>query len=133
MGGCWLICGGRSFGDYRLLEAIMRGTVEKHGTPGSVISGAASGADALGVRWAQQARVPTIRTFPANWGKYGTAAGPIRNQQMIDEGRPDLVVAFPGGRGTDDMVRRAIAAEVECIIVSKNGTARSIKFSGGEG
>lgn len=42
----------------------------------------------------------------------GKAAGPIRNQRMLDEGKPDLVVAFPGGRGTADMVRRAKAAGV---------------------
>jgi hypothetical protein len=29
---------------------------------------------------------------------------------MLDEGKPDLVVAFPGGGGTKDMVRRAVKA-----------------------
>jgi hypothetical protein len=50
----------------------------------------------------------------AEWKKYGPAAGPIRNQRMLDWG-PDLVVAFSGGKGTADMVRRARAAGVEVI------------------
>jgi hypothetical protein len=45
--------------------------------------------------------------MPANWGRYGPAAGPIRNTQMLIEGRPELVVFFPGGDGTKDMVEKA--------------------------
>jgi hypothetical protein len=45
-------------------------------------------------------------------------AGPIRKQQMLDEGKPDLVVAFPGGRGTAHMVRIARAAGIEVIEAS---------------
>jgi len=55
--------------------------------------------------------------FLANWRTHGKAAGPIRNQQMLDEGRPHLVVAFPGGTGTADMVRRAKAAGVPVMEV----------------
>jgi len=40
----------------------------------------------------------------------GRRAGAIRNQEMIDEGKADGVVAFPGGKGTEDLVRRAEAA-----------------------
>jgi hypothetical protein len=50
--------------------------------------------------------VPVIE-FPANWKVYGRAAGPIRNMKMLLEGKPDLVVAFPGGIGTADMVKKA--------------------------
>ncbi len=51
--------------------------------------------------------------------KYGKSAGSIRNQQMIDEGKPDLVVAFPGGFGTKDMVRRAKKHNIEVIIIDR--------------
>jgi hypothetical protein len=60
----------------------------------------------------------------ADWEKLGRSAGPIRNQAMLDEGRPDLVVAFPGHHGTADMVRRARAAGVmrrPCADVPPNG------------
>ena len=53
--------------------------------------------------------------MPADWTKHGKAAGPIRNQKMLDE-CPDLVVAFPGGKGTADMVRRAMKAGIDCWV-----------------
>src|SRR5687768_4307045 len=102
-----LVCGGRDFHDYalavRVLDSIQPVT--------EVIEGGANGADALGRLWAAERCLP-VRTFRADWDKHGRAAGPLRNQQMRDEGKPDLVLAFPGGRGTTDMVRRAIAAGV---------------------
>jgi len=58
--------------------------------------------------------IPVI-PFPPEWKRYGPKAGPIRNKQMLDEGRPDLVVAFPGGNGTNDMVKKAKAAGIEVI------------------
>jgi hypothetical protein len=53
----------------------------------------------------------------ADWNTHGRAAGPIRNQRMLDEVKPELVVAFPGGRGTADMVRRAREAGVNVYLV----------------
>ena len=50
-----------------------------------------------------------VEEFKADWDKFGRAAGPIRNAQMLREGKPDLVVAFPGGRGTANMVAQAKA------------------------
>lgn len=80
------------------------------------ISGCARGADMLGIEWAEANGIEVAR-FPADWDTHGRAAGPIRNQQMLDEGKPDLVVAFPGGRGTADMVRRTKAAGIELILL----------------
>lgn len=81
---------------------------------GGIIEGGANGADKLGRIWAVFRNRGRVR-FAAEWGRYGKAAGAIRNQQMLDEGRPDLVVAFPGGRGTADMIRRARAAGLEVV------------------
>jgi hypothetical protein len=76
--------------------------------------GGARGADALAKDWAMTQ--PDIVRFEckADWKRYGPAAGPIRNQRMLDWS-PDLVVAFAGGKGTTDTVRRARAAGVEVI------------------
>jgi len=46
------------------------------------------------------------RPYPADWETYGRAAGPIRNQKMLDSEQINLCVAFPGGAGTADMVAR---------------------------
>jgi hypothetical protein len=82
---------------------------------GEIIHGAAAGADTLAGDWAAERGVP-VRLFRANWEKHGRAAGPIRNRQMLDEGKPEIVIAFPGGCGTRNMVRQAIA---RCVRVTE--------------
>jgi hypothetical protein len=83
-----------------------------------VIAGGASGADTLAEEWAKAQAIP-CNVYHADWAKHVRAAGPMRNQQMLDEGRPTLVVAFPGGRGTADMVRRAREAGIETIAITQ--------------
>lgn len=106
-----LVCGGRDFNENIFIWNVL---YQKHcKTPFTlVITGGARGVDFLADSWALQQRIKT-KMFPADWQKYGFSAGPIRNQQMLDEGKPDLVIAFPGGIGTADMVRRAKKAGVK--------------------
>jgi hypothetical protein len=101
-----LVCGGR---DYSNREAVYSFLDALNVT--LLIHGAAPGADTLADDWAASRNIP-CEAYPANWDKYGKAAGSIRNQQMLDEGRPDVVVAFPGGRGPADMMARATLAGV---------------------
>lgn len=103
-----LICGGRDFNDYVKLEDTLN-QIEGRFT---IISGAAKGADTLAIQYAKQYGNP-VKIYPANWDLYGKAAGLIRNQQMLDHEHPDLVIAFPGGRGTAHMKRIAREAAVE--------------------
>ena len=79
--------------------------------PSVVIHGGARGAD-ISADVCALAFGIDVEVYPADWAKHGKAAGPIRNAQMLREGRPDAVLAFPGGRGTADMVRRAKRAGV---------------------
>ena len=72
----------------------------------TIISGKASGVDSVAIDWAVVNWCQRLE-FEADWVKYGRAAGPIRNQRMLVEGKPDLVVAFPGGSGTENMKRIA--------------------------
>lgn len=58
-----------------------------------------------------------IESYPADWKRDGRGAGPIRNQRMIDEGKPHIVIAFPGGKGTADMVMRAEMAGIPVVKV----------------
>ena len=79
--------------------------------------GCPTGVDALARRFAKEYEVP-VESYPADWARYGRAAGPKRNQLMADAGA-DLCLAFPSrGRsdGTWDMVRRAVAAGIETRI-----------------
>lgn len=88
-----LVCGGRDFDDMDLVERTLDAIDVTE-----IIEGGAQGADRLAREWAEFRRVP-VRTFKADWKRYGRGAGPQRNQQMLDEGQPDLVVAFPRRKG----------------------------------
>lgn len=68
-----------------------------------LIHGCATGADIMAGEWAKANGIPVLE-YPALWKLHNKRAGPIRNVQMLEEGNPDLVVAFPGGRGTAHMV-----------------------------
>lgn len=105
-----LICGGRNFTDMPLLVRALD-IVAAFVPITHVIQGGALGADCLGQMYAENRKIP-VTTFRADWRKHGRAAGPIRNQIMLDEGKPDFVIAFPGGRGTADMVERARKAGI---------------------
>lgn len=110
-----LICGGRDFQDYRYFARMVAQTQMGRRPFAEIIHGGAKGADWCAHLLANSAIRRIERVFPADWKAHGKAAGPKRNQRMIDEGKPDLVIAFPGGRGTADMVRRAKAAGIEVI------------------
>lgn len=76
-----------------------------------IITGGADGYDRAAYDWGV-VNWCMVTEHPANWKEHGRAAGPIRNQYMLDTHDIELVVAFPGGRGTADMVRRARKAGV---------------------
>lgn len=114
-----LICGDRHWTDYGLILTY----IDMY-APTTVIEGEARGADKLA---AQAARIRGIQVlpFPADWSKHKRAAGPIRNQQMINEGKPDMVLAFHDdlthSKGTLDMVTRARKAGLRVVVVSHAG------------
>lgn len=76
-----------------------------------LIQGGAKGVDDTALDWAVVNFCDGV-TFKADWDKFGKSAGFIRNNQMLNEGKPDLVVAFPGGKGTKMMVELAKKAGV---------------------
>lgn len=105
-----LVCGGRDYSDRRRVYDVL--DVAHAANPiDLLVTGGANGADALAVDWARKEHVP-FQVFNADWETLGRRAGPVRNQRMLLEGKPHLVIAFPGGRGTADMIRRSEQAEV---------------------
>lgn len=83
-----------------------------------LISGMADGADSLAVLYAKIFNLK-LHAFPADWKRYKNGAGNIRNQQMIDEGKPQLGIAFPGGKGTADMTNRLKFEGISVIEVTR--------------
>lgn len=139
-----LVCGGRNFSDlstpekkrdekavsqYKFVMEVLHKITEEFSkhvdfydnwlpSDITIISGGAKGVDSTAIDFAAVNWCPFVE-FKANWKKYGKRAGPIRNQAMIDQGKPDLVVAFPGGTGTADMVSRAIKANIPVRIINE--------------
>ncbi len=111
-----LVCGGRTYQDRARVYAVLD---KLHGEAGItyLCEGGARGADQLAREWAYKEGLPQD-TFEADWENQGSFAGPARNKRMLEEGKPDLVIAFPGGRGTADMVRKARRAGVEVVEIS---------------
>jgi hypothetical protein len=108
-----LVCGGRGYHlkeNYHHVYGVLNEIHAK--TPiALLIQGGASGADSVARKWSQALYVPCL-THYADWAKHGQAAGPIRNRDML-QWKPELVVAFPGGYGTENMVKMAMNAGIE--------------------
>lgn len=107
-----LVCGSRYFDNYRYVENILD-KYHSYFKFDSLIHGGAYGIDNLAGLWAQEHEIPMI-VYRADWDKYGKSAGSIRNKQMLEEGKPDMVIAFPGGKGTANMIKQAKEANI-CI------------------
>lgn len=144
-----LVCGGRYFGDVSdsrrpdfkerhdegvfIIQTLDRFAEENsiYYTPDdnwlptdiTIISGGATGVDDRALDWAAINWTPFM-LYKADWHKHGKAAGFIRNKQMLEEGKPDLVIAFPGGKGTANMVNIARKAGVEVKEISYNGSTK---------
>ena len=111
MGLTVLVCGGRTYNNKETIHEVLS-SIHKE-TPISVlIHGAAKGADTLAGCWARENNIKE-KQCPALWNTYGKAAGSIRNQQMLDSNTVELVIAFPGGKGTADMINRAKKSGIE--------------------
>lgn len=83
----------------------------------SIIHGCAPGEDMLVARFCSKWRHISEERYPADWETYGKSAGPKRNLDMLFRGKPDLVVAFPGGSGTEHMITQARKNNVPVRIV----------------
>jgi YspA, cpYpsA-related SLOG family len=107
-----IVCGGR---DYPSPSHVFAGLDDLHAERpiSELMQGGATGVDQFARDWAIYNGVKRW-VCHADWKTHGKAAGPMRNQRML-EWKPDVVVAFPGGRGTADMVRRARDTGIEVI------------------
>ena len=103
-----IIAGSRDFSNYELLRQYADYILSKIPEEIEIVSGGASGADALGERYARE-RGYRIRQFPAEWERYGLKAGPLRNREMAKYA--DALIAYWDGtsRGTKNMIDEATA------------------------
>lgn len=104
-----LVCGGRDYANRARVNQILDAAVERLDLT-AIVQGGQTGADTLAKEWAI-ARKLQCETFYADWDRLGNAAGPIRNKRMLDEAKPELVIAFPTpgapNKGTNGMIKLA--------------------------
>lgn len=126
-----IVCGGRTFGlsedeckfvHSQLNSILYKSPYDRH----VIINGGAQGVDAIAKAWAED-KGYKVETYLAEWQKYGRRAGPLRNYRMLAEG-PDLVIAFPGGRGTANMVKIAEEAGVDVKKINYETYPKFIPF-----
>ena len=111
-----IVAGSRTFNDYKALKRVLDHYIVGVNEAVTIISGGARGADALAERYAWERCIP-FECYPANWKKYGLAAGPIRNEQMAANG--DALIAFWDGksRGTKHMIETATRRGLAVLVV----------------
>ena len=111
-----IIAGSRYFDDYVFLEEQVNDIlITEFILPTEFISGGAPGVDTLGEQYAKK-HGWNVKRFPADWNKYGRAAGPIRNRQMAEYG--DILIAFDaGGNGTKSMIQEMRKARKKVFVV----------------
>ena len=131
-----ILCGGRTYNNYpKVKRALDDLDCQGKGITVLVSGACPTGADRLARVWVEEkgyTKGPPARPrvweligkgkfyyeFPALWGSYpGGSAGPIRNKEMLEETNPDLVLAFPGGKGTRSTKKLARAANVKVLEV----------------
>jgi hypothetical protein len=110
-----VVTGGRRCKDERFVNHCLTSFHIDRGITEMVNGMAREGVDKFCYEWALRHGIP-VRQFPADWDSYGEAAGPIRNQEMLDQ-NPDIEVGlvFPGNSGTNDMTRRLRKAGIERV------------------
>lgn len=108
-----LVCGGRDFNDYQRVRRVLN-TICYGESHIELVHGAQRGADLLAERWAKEMEIE-YRGYPAKWKIFGKLAGPSRNVKMLQHNNIDLVVAFPGGDGTKDMIDLANKKGIKVI------------------
>ena len=120
-----LVCGGSKFDDYSLLELSLNKILNEYFNDTiEIVSGHAKGADSLGEKYAQENNLKCT-VFNAEWSKYGRAARPIRNSQMLEYAKQEnpLVVAFWDGEshGTKDTINKAKKSNIRCEVIMYKG------------
>lgn len=138
-----LVFGSRTFADYSIVLPVLDGfwaeatvgylSANMNGM--TLIEGGAPGADSIAKWWALNSPMHSYNESPDHppfehlpfWADWNNtipreAAGPIRNQQMIDEGRPNLAIAFIDKpltelKGTPNMIGKLKAAGVKTYVV----------------
>lgn len=85
-----------------------------------VVCGMCRGVDILGRQWAIENNIP-VKEFPANWSKFGRAAGPIRNREMAEYADALIAILMPNSVGTKNMIQTAAKVGLKNVYIQRHG------------
>lgn len=127
-----LVTGSRHWKDWAVIEAALAEAVGRyHSVDNQLVlvhGGCPTGADAMADNiwrsWIPKMLWPWLlepEVHHPDWNRYGKAAGPIRNTQMVNLGAA-VCLAFPHSKsmGTRDCMDKAKAAGIP-VVVHKGG------------
>lgn len=111
-----IIAGGREFNDYFLLKEECDKIIGDYPDMITIVSGGARGTDSLGEQYAR-ANNYFIERYPADWDRYGKAAGYRRNEQMAQNA--EALIAFWDGesKGTKHMIDLAVSYKLKVFVI----------------
>lgn len=112
------IVGSRYYNDYDSFVIKVDNILHRYSRKSiNIISGGCRGVDRLAERYARERNIK-IKVIEAQWNKYGSRAGPIRNQVIVDMSH--MVIAFVGikSRGTINTISIAKSLNKRCIIIN---------------
>ena len=108
-----IVAGSRHFNNYNYVSGVLDALIQEDDI---IINGLAPGVDTLAL-WKSNKRGQKLEKFPADWDKYGRAAGPIRNEKMAKVATH--LIAFWNGKskGTKSMIDLAKKYNLDIKII----------------
>jgi hypothetical protein len=110
-----IVCGARNFPHLDVVDGELT-KINMRNLLTTVIHGCSGALGSEVDRWARSYGIPIVH-YPHNWEYHGKKGEQVRNAFMLEDARPDLVVAFPGGCHTADLVRRAVNIGVAVLVI----------------
>jgi hypothetical protein len=108
------VVGSRSCEDYELVSGFLGHFINQKPI---IVSGGAKGVDSLAERFADENELKK-KIYKADWSKYGRAAGPIRNQQIVDNANAMIAFATKDSKGTKNSVKLAVKKGIPVLVVN---------------
>lgn len=106
-----LIAGSRNYKDAEFIYSRIDLIRDNHYIT-KIIAGGATGVDQVAKEYAKEHNIP-FEKYKADWDKYGKAAGPIRNKQMVDAADIILAIRYNYSPGTSNTLKLAKKAELK--------------------
>jgi hypothetical protein len=124
----YIVAGDRNWHCAEIADRVVRSLLARHDNTITIVHGAAPGVDSSFAEACERLGVAR-EPHPAEWGAYGDAAGPRRNQAMVDAGALYAIAVhryLPKSRGTKDMVRRCLKAGIEVYLIDGTNPTRRV-------